>query len=72
RQPQPQPLRQRQPAASAPRLADFLDNPPPLHELPGYTVVSNDHEFVVDARDRRLPLGHWPLCGLFMMLAAVR
>ncbi|BCL31801.1 hypothetical protein GCM10017557_66600 [Streptomyces aurantiacus] len=71
-QPQPQPLRQRQPAAPAPRLADFLDNPPPLHELPGYTVVSNDHEFVVDARDRRLPLGHWPLCGLFMMLAAVR
>ncbi|MFD6288787.1 NACHT domain-containing protein [Streptomyces sp. NPDC060205] len=75
----PQPLRPHRPeprtthpAVPTPRLSGFLDHPPPLHELPGYTVVSNDHEYVVDARDRRLPLGHWPLCGLFMVLAAVR
>ncbi|MEU6027849.1 NACHT domain-containing protein [Streptomyces tauricus] len=59
-------------AAPAPRLSGLFDQPPPLHELRGYTVVSNDHEYVVDARDRRLPLAHWPLCGLFMVLAAVR
>ncbi|MFJ2258865.1 NACHT domain-containing protein [Streptomyces sp. NPDC087844] len=71
-QPSPQPNRQPHPAGPQPRLSEFLDNPPPLHELSGYTVVSNDHEYALDARDRRLPLGHWPLCGLFMVLAAVR
>ncbi|WP_328497403.1 NACHT domain-containing protein [Streptomyces sp. NBC_00414] len=64
--------RQPRPAAPPPRLSEVLDSPPPLHELRGHTVVSNDDEYVVDARDRRLPLGHWPLCGLFMVLAAVR
>ncbi|MFE7070788.1 NACHT domain-containing protein [Streptomyces sp. NPDC057620] len=71
RPPRPEP-RTAHPTVPSPRLSGLLDHPPPLHELPGYTVVSNDHEYVVDARDRRLPLGHWPLCGLFMVLAAVR
>ncbi|MFI1210878.1 hypothetical protein ACH4UV_25135 [Streptomyces sp. NPDC020802] len=66
-----QPLRPR-PAEPSPRFADILDNPPSMRDVPGYTVVSDEHTYVMKGRNRRMPVGHWPLCLLFMALAAVR
>lgn len=68
----PRQLQQPSPAEPLPKLSEIFDNPPPMSEVPGYTVVTNDHEYVMTGRGRRMPLGHWPLCGLFMALAALR
>ncbi|WP_055491267.1 NACHT domain-containing NTPase [Streptomyces sp. TP-A0356] len=68
----PQPRRRPPATRPAPRLSEVLDNPPPVHQLRGYTVVSTEEAYVLSGRDRRLPLGHWPWCGLFMIVAMLR
>ncbi|MEV6588537.1 NACHT domain-containing protein [Streptomyces acidicola] len=68
----PQP-RQLPPAVGPlPGFSDMLDNPPPMRELRGYTVSSTEQAYVMTGRDRRLPLGHWVWCGMFMIVALLR
>ncbi|MGW7365894.1 NACHT domain-containing protein [Streptomyces sp. NPDC054841] len=55
-----------------PRFSEILDAMPPMHSLPGWTVVSNDREYVLSGRERRLPLGHWVPCGVFAVVALMR
>ncbi|MFC3572350.1 NACHT domain-containing protein [Streptomyces yaanensis] len=69
---QPQPRRRPPAAEPLPRFSEMLDNPPAMHELRGYTALSTDQAYVFSGRDRRLPLGHWPWGGLFMVVAMLR
>lgn len=43
-----------------------------MRELSGFAVVSTEQGYAFACRDRRMPLGHWPLCGLFAVVAALR